>query len=139
MNTCAFSPDGTRIVSASGDYNLKIWDANTGIEISQYLLAGWCTAVAWSPDGSRLVAGDSSGAVHILKLENVSLGPPVVTAWQNATYAFGCPFCRVWSRVPNSALSTELPCPSCGKTVKLNPFTIHADWRPIARAWGNTE
>ena len=34
-------------------------------------------------------------------------------------------------------LGNELPCPNCGKPVKLNAFTINADWRPIAEAWGN--
>jgi len=47
----------------------------------------------------------------------------------------GCPLCRVWSEALESALGSELPCPNCGKGVKLNPFTITADWRPVAKAW----
>jgi hypothetical protein len=43
--------------------------------------------------------------------------------------------CRVWSEVPESSLGDELPCPNCGKTVELNPFTINADWWPVAAAW----
>lgn len=42
---------------------------------------------------------------------------------------------HTWSEIPASALGTELPCPHCGKPIKLNPFTNHADWRPIAKAW----
>jgi hypothetical protein len=34
-----------------------------------------------------------------------------------------------------SALGTELPCPSCGKPLTLNPFTVNADWHPIVEAW----
>ena len=49
--------------------------------------------------------------------------------------AFGCLQCRVWSGVPASAFGTELPCPKCGNPVKLNPFVIEADWRPVAAAW----
>ena len=30
---CAFSPDGTKLVSASGDNTLKLWDVETGAEI----------------------------------------------------------------------------------------------------------
>ncbi len=48
---------------------------------------------------------------------------------------FGCPHCRVWSEVPASSLGTDLPCPNCGKAVRLNPFVIEADWRPVAAAW----
>jgi len=50
--------------------------------------------------------------------------------------AFACPLCRTWSEIPASAFGTELPCPHCGKPIKLNPFTINADWRQVAKAWG---
>lgn len=62
----------------------------------------------------------------------------VLTPWRapsDNTYAFGCILCRVWSEVPESTLGAELPCPNCGKPIKLNPFTIEADWRPVAKAW----
>jgi sarcosine oxidase delta subunit len=36
--------------------------------------------------------------------------------------------------VAASALGSVIPCPHCGETVKLNPFTINADWRTIAAA-----
>ncbi len=34
-----------------------------------------------------------------------------------------------------AALGTEVACPHCGKAVRLNPFVIEADWRPVAAAW----
>jgi hypothetical protein len=64
--------------------------------------------------------------------------PIIVTAWVSPSgnsHAVGCPFCRVWSEVSVSALATELNCPNCGGPLRLNPFTIKADWRPIAKAW----
>jgi len=33
----AFSPDGTRIVSGSGDNLAKIWNAATGFEVSSFV------------------------------------------------------------------------------------------------------
>src|SRR5262245_39097568 len=61
----AFSPDGNRIVSGSGDLRnlrndntLKVWDAHTGQE--QLTLQGhrhWVHSVAFSPDGKRIVSG----------------------------------------------------------------------------------
>ena len=33
VSRCAYSPDGTRIVSASGDHTLKVWDAAIGAEL----------------------------------------------------------------------------------------------------------
>ncbi len=85
-----------------------------------------------------IVAGEAYGRLHLLCLENVEPGPPVLTVWRGSRQqrvAFGCTLCRAWSEVPASALGTELPCPHCGKAVKLNPFVIEADWRPVAAAW----
>ena len=56
INTAAFSPDGSRIVTASRDKAARIWDAATGKEI--VVLRGHDKAVssaAFSPDGSRIV------------------------------------------------------------------------------------
>jgi WD40 repeat protein len=144
VKACAFSPDGSRIVSASWDNTLKVWDAKTGVQILGYGLNGNGTALAWSPRGGDIAAGDSLGHVVILRLRNVRIGPVLVTPWQHnlppldsleAHLHFGCPLCRVWSEVPTSALGAVITCPHCGGSIKLNPFTINADWRPIAAAW----
>lgn len=72
VNSVAFSPDGTRIVTgalqdydAGGGTELKVWDARTGkllhdlSEPDQPIFTpsarGW--SVAFSPDGTRIVAG----------------------------------------------------------------------------------
>ena len=34
VQSVAFSPDGKRVVSGSGDNLAKIWDASTGAEVS---------------------------------------------------------------------------------------------------------
>ena len=56
MWSAAFSPDGSRIVTASNDKTARVWDAATGIAIA--VLSGhegpvW--SAAFSPDGSRIV------------------------------------------------------------------------------------
>lgn len=58
---------------------------------------------------------------------------------QNRPYAFDCPLCRMWSEVPGSVFGTELPCLHCSAQLKLNTFTINADWRPISEAWRRGE
>jgi WD40 repeat protein len=147
VNACAFSPDGSRIVSASSDKTLKLCDAKTGVQIWEYELGGKGLATAWSPRGGNLAVGDTLGRLLILRLRNFSFGPVLVTAWGynprrwipwrriDLGLHFGCPLCRVWSEVAASALGTVIPCPHCGESVKLNPFTINADWRPVAASW----
>ncbi|WP_177428665.1 WD40 repeat domain-containing protein, partial [Candidatus Venteria ishoeyi] len=61
-----YSPDGGRIISGSGDNTLKIWDADTGVEL--HTLTGhtdWIIAVAYSPDGSRIVSGINNSTLKI--------------------------------------------------------------------------
>ena len=55
--SAAFSPDGKRIVTASGDKTARLWDAATGKQIGAPLVGhedAVCSA-AFSPDGKRIV------------------------------------------------------------------------------------
>jgi WD40 repeat protein len=62
----AWSPDGERLATASGDGTVRIWDADRGSELA--VLRGhddWVRAVMWSPDGRRLVTASGDGTVRI--------------------------------------------------------------------------
>jgi WD40 repeat protein len=66
VNSCDVAPDGERIVSASSDTKLKVWDAATGNEIST--LVGHTSSVetcAFSPDCKRILSGARNGEVKI--------------------------------------------------------------------------
>jgi hypothetical protein len=63
VTSAAYSPDGRRIVSASYDNTMKVWDAENGTELrslSGHNVDVW--SVAFSPDGRRIVStgGDDS-------------------------------------------------------------------------------
>ena len=66
MNSAAFSPDGSRIVTASRDKTARIWDAASAKEIA--VLRGHEGAVnsaAFSPDGSRIVTASEDKTARI--------------------------------------------------------------------------
>lgn len=138
VNALAVTPDGQHAVSASADATLKVWNLESGEINVSFSADRALSACAVAPDGLSIVAGDTSGRVHILSLESFVLGSSVVTAWCSpidASYAFGCPLCRTWSKISASTLGTGLPCPQCGRAIKLNEFFLSADWRPVSKAW----
>jgi WD40 repeat protein len=65
VSSVAFSPDGTRLASASGPI-MKVWDALTGQEI--LTLKGHndrVSSVAFSPDGKRLASASEERTVRV--------------------------------------------------------------------------
>jgi WD40 repeat protein len=69
----AFSPDGQRIVTASGDGTARVWNAANGQ--LQAKLEGHTDAVwhaAFSPDGQRIVTASADGTARVYRVVTLS-------------------------------------------------------------------
>ena len=61
----AYSPDGTRLATASWDGKARVWDA-AGAMVAEFVTCEWgLQSVAWHPDGRRLATGDILGRVAV--------------------------------------------------------------------------
>jgi WD40 repeat protein len=66
VNSAVFSPDGTRLVTASADKTARIWDAKTGQVIATLQgHAGHVNSASFSPDGTRVVTASEDETARL--------------------------------------------------------------------------
>jgi WD40 repeat protein len=65
VTACAYSPDGSRILSGSDDNTVREWDAATARELRRFEgHDSGVTACAYSPDGTRVVSASYDNTVR---------------------------------------------------------------------------
>jgi len=82
VNDASFSPDGSRVATASDDRTARIWNAATGAEIA--VLAGTLsalTSVAFSGDGQRIAAAAGVDPVMWTRLAEARMPDGVAGVW----------------------------------------------------------
>jgi WD40 repeat protein len=71
VNSVLWSPDGRRLTSGISGGSIRIWDVESGREVSRLVGHGdqvW--SVSWSPDGRRLASGSDDKTVRIWDVES---------------------------------------------------------------------
>lgn len=72
ISAVALTPDGKLAVSASADRSVIVWDLEAGALLASFSGEGTMHACAVASNSSTIVAGESTGRFHVLKLEGLT-------------------------------------------------------------------
>jgi WD40 repeat protein/DNA polymerase III delta prime subunit len=103
---CAWAPDNVRLVSASYDHTLRIWDSRTGQSLAT--LSGHQRTVfgcAWSPDGQRILSASSD---NTLRIWDARSGQSLATLSGHGDSVFGCAWSPDGQRILSASSDNTL-------------------------------
>lgn len=123
-----FSPDGTKLVTSSGDGFIRVWDVESGEKQLEWQNAGtvgiYQVAVEFSPNG-KMIATSSPGAN--VQIWDAATGRPLGKPLQHADDVFWLVFDRAGQRLATASKDKTARIWSVQTGQMLTPPLVHAD------------
>jgi WD40 repeat protein len=123
-----FSPDGTKLVTSSGDGFIRVWDVESGEQQLQWQNAGTVgleqVAVEFSPNGKMIATSSPGGTVQIW---DAATGRPLGKPLQHADDVFWLVFDRAGQRLATASKDKTARIWSLQTGQMLTPPLVHAD------------
>ena len=107
ITSCAFSPNGRLVLTASLDRTLRLWDTIQGTQVTTIATDDEVRACALSPDGRRVLSGSKNGDLCLWDIET---GARLARFQGHSSPIVSCAF---------SPDGTEVVSGSIDRTVKL--------------------
>ncbi len=143
VSSVAFSPDGSRVLTASSDGTARLWEASTGKLLATFEgHTASVEAVAFSPDGFRVLTASQDNTARLWEASTGKLlatlqghtgfvraavfspdGSRVLTASNDDT-------ARLWEVFPGKSLATlqAHPGPVKAATYNVTTFQVRSNW-----------
>jgi len=86
VKVAQFSPDGKRVITASDDRAVRVWDAVGSEALGIPFLHGLALRAEFSPEGNRLVTAANRGMARVWDARS---GRPLSPSLQHGTKYFG--------------------------------------------------
>ena len=126
VTACAVTSDGRRVVSASGDQSLRVWDLDSGRVIGVFEgHSGWVTACTVTPDGRHVVSASHD---RTLKVWDFHSGRVLVTFEGHNGPVTACAVTPDGRRVVSASYDRTLKLWDLNRARVLATFEGHAGW-----------
>jgi WD40 repeat protein len=105
VNSVAWSPDGSKIATASNDGTARVWSSSNGSTL--LTLTGHSnkvTSVAWSPDGSKIATVSFDGTARVWSSSN---GSTLLTLTGQSDYAWSVAWSPDGSKIATASFGVN--------------------------------